>query len=296
MGIHMPFMKKTYKRSFSDLLRVQISNGVSPYQGDHPVFRLQAVSKEYPAPGEPIHVLTNINLNIPRGITAILGPSGCGKTTLLNILGGLDRPSSGEVIFQGTPINYKNSQCLTRHLRQNVSWVFQDLNLVSHLTVAENAALPLLCKGGGHRSSLRATQFALSDLQIVKLSKKYPHQLSRGEKQRVAIARAFLSSAPVILSDEPTGSLDPESSGLVMDAFKRLAEKEKKTVVLVTHNLGLAKRYADHRFIYSEGQFRAIQYPKLDDAQRQGPGRIQDSSQGMRDPIPTKEGEQHEPW
>jgi putative ABC transport system ATP-binding protein len=143
---------------------------------------------------------------------------------------------------------------LRRYRSRCVAWVFQDLNLIAHLNVVENAALPLLCRGWKRRAALAVAKRYVEQLGLADWACHYPHQLSRGQKQRVAIARAFASDAQVILADEPTGSLDPATADSVLEAFRDLSEETGKPVVLVTHDQERARQYADRILLCKAGQ------------------------------------------
>ncbi len=176
-------------------------------------------------------VFKNINVNLEEGkMYAILGHSGCGKTTFLSLLGGLDTPTKGEILFNGKNIeNYG----LARHRKNNVSFIFQSYNLIDYLTPAENVSIasklppkPILEKVG------------LKDEEI----KRNVLKLSGGQQQRVAIARALASEAPVLLADEPTGNLDEENANSIINILKDCSHKMNKCVVIVTHSKDLAKQ------------------------------------------------------
>ena len=176
-------------------------------------------------------VFKNINVNLEEGkMYAILGHSGCGKTTFLSLLGGLDTPTKGEILFNGENIeNYG----LAKHRKNNVSFIFQSYNLIDYLTPAENVSIasklppkPILEKVG------------LKDEEI----KRNVLKLSGGQQQRVAIARALASEAPVLLADEPTGNLDEENANSIINILKDCSHKMNKCVVIVTHSKDLAKQ------------------------------------------------------
>lgn len=176
-------------------------------------------------------VLKNVSIKFEVGkMYAILGPSGCGKTTLLSLLGGLDSPSEGQVLFQGENIEEKG---LAWHRKNNVAFIFQSYNLIDYMTPAENVAL----------TSKRSPYPILERLGLTKEeAKRNVLKLSGGQQQRVAIARALASDAGVILADEPTGNLDEDTAVEITDILKECAHQMKKCVVIVTHSNELAKQ------------------------------------------------------
>ena len=210
-----------------------------------PLYTIRALCRTYATATETIHALRDVSADLHHGITGIVGPSGKGKTTLLNCLGGLDEAFSGKLLCKGKPIPSKDPEAMRRFRALSVAWVFQDLNLIGHQTAAENVALPLLCRGVPRKEALAAAERNLDRVGLAGLGQRLPHQLSGGQKQRVAIARAFTADADVILADEPTGSLDPESAELVMSVFQAVSREAGKPVVLVTHNHDLAHKYCD---------------------------------------------------
>jgi ABC-type lipoprotein export system ATPase subunit len=209
--------------------------------------QLHGVERTYQdADGRTVVAARNANLSVHAGqMVALIGPSGLGKSTLLNILGGIDFPSRGTVVHRGTALPQEECAAVRRYRAEEVCFVFQDLNLVTHLTAVENAALPLLCRGSAREDALAEAAKRLAELGLEGLEQRRAHQLSGGQRQRVAIARAFTSRAPLLLADEPTGSLDPETAGAVIEAFARRAREEGRTVVLVTHNPDLARTWCD---------------------------------------------------
>ena len=209
------------------------------------LYRMRGLRKDYTGPGGTVTALRETDADVGSGMTAILGVSGEGKSTLLNCIGGLDSPTKGVVIFKGTRLPTGDPRAMRFFRATKVAFVLQDRNLITHQTVEENAALPLLCRGVSRREALAAARKNLELVGIGDLAGRHPHQLSGGQKQRVAIARALTSGAEVILADEPTGSLDPKTSEGVMRAFRNLSQRMGTPVVLVTHNHGLAHKYCD---------------------------------------------------
>ena len=205
-----------------------------------------------------IHVLKNIDFSIAQGeCIAIIGPSGSGKSTLLHLLGGLDKPSSGEVVINHvnwTKLNEKR-RCYLRN--QWLGFVYQFHHLLPEFTALENVAMPLLL---GNRSLNQASALAAAMLNQVGLSERKTHkpaQLSGGERQRVAIARALVHKPHCVLADEPTGNLDQATSGIVLDLMLALNKEINTSLVIVTHDLQIAKRM-DKIFLLKEG-FLSIQ-------------------------------------
>ena len=198
--------------------------------------RLEDVSKEYDMGEVKVRALRGLNLAIERGeFVVLLGPSGCGKTTTLNLIGGLDRPSSGHVVIGGDDIGSLDDARLTNYRRDKAGFVFQFFNLIPTLTAAENVefALALTLRSGDLRGR------SLELLGLVGLRERadhFPSQLSGGEQQRVAIARALAGNPPLLLCDEPTGNLDVETGRQVLGVLADLNHKSGTTVVLVTHN------------------------------------------------------------
>jgi ABC-type lipoprotein export system ATPase subunit len=213
-----------------------------------PIYKTQGLWKVYPGPAGPVAAVRNVDVELREGLTAIVGPSGGGKTSLLNMFGGLDEPSAGWIEYRGQAIPFHDTAAMQLFRSECVAWVFQELNLIGHQTAVENVALPLLCRGTQRKEALDVADELLERLGVAHRRGHYPEQLSRGERQRVAIARAFASNAGVILADEPTGSLDPKTADGVMQAFRDMAHREGKPVVLVTHNLELAG-HCDRRLV-----------------------------------------------
>ena len=172
----------------------------------------------------------------PGEVLVIMGPSGSGKTTLLSILGLLLRPSEGEVLLQGEPLDGSDEERLTRLRRDNIGFVFQQINLLSGLTALENVAMPLLLKGVRSERREALARGMLAEVGLVGKELSKPRQLSGGQQQRVAIARALVTGATVLLCDEPTASLDAESSRTVLTLLRRSATQMGRAVVIVTHD------------------------------------------------------------
>ncbi len=204
-----------------------------------PLLRTENLCRVY-SDGQ-VQALQNVSLRIDAGqFVAIMGPSGSGKSTLLNLLGGLDRPTSGEVYFRGQPLGAMRS--LDAYRARHVGFVFQSFHLLPTLTAAENVQIPMFetVSSPAHRQE-RAHQL----LEIVGLAHRADHlptQLSVGERQRVAIARALANQPDLLLADEPTGNLDSHTAEQILDLFCRLHQEHRMTLVVVTHGLEVARR------------------------------------------------------
>ena len=192
----------------------------------------------------------------PGEAVAVVGPSGSGKSTLLKCLGGLMKPSAGDVSFQGLQINRLTGQDLVRLRQETVSFIFQDANLLPDLNALDNVAQPLRHRGVSAATSRRKAQALLDKLGMGDRSNGMPAQLSGGEQQRVAIARALITNPKLILADEPTGSLDPITSREVLSLFAKLHEEEDVAFLLVTHSREVAS-FADRSLELREGRFIA---------------------------------------
>jgi len=204
-----------------------------------PLIQLESVTKLYRMGEVDVTALDNLSLSIPKGeFVLLLGPSGCGKTTALNLIGGLDRPTSGKVLIRGEDISRYDDGALTRYRRDTIGFVFQFFNLIPTLTAAENVEFALTLK---HHGKLRARALELLDLVgLGERTDHFPAQMSGGQQQRVAIARALANEPPILLCDEPTGNLDSSTGQQVLHVLHDLNRKHGTTVVLVTHNSAIA--------------------------------------------------------
>lgn len=187
-----------------------------------------------------VHALDGVNLEVKKGeFLAIVGTSGSGKSTLLNMLGGLDRPTSGEVIVDGNSISKLKNDELTIFRRRKIGFVFQAFNLVPVLNVYENIVLPL--ELDGEKVDKKFVEEIIDTLMLTSKKEVLPNQLSGGQQQRVAIARALASRPAIILADEPTGNLDSKTGQDVLSLLKVSAEKYGQTIVMITHNDEIAQ-------------------------------------------------------
>jgi len=216
------------------------------------------INKEYRRAGAIIRALVDINLTIKSGdFCVVQGPTGCGKSTLLNVLSGLDLPDSGKVIFDGENIARATEERLSRIRRQKVGFVFQDFNLINTLTAIENVEALLWPTVLRSKEIENRAISALRDVNLLDRKDHYPVQLSGGEKQRCAIARAIIHRPRVILADEPTGNLDPESELQVMDLLKQINKDLETTMIVVTHRASLTK-YANSVVVMEKGAIKEI--------------------------------------
>ena len=204
---------------------------------DAPLIRVRGLRKIYQRGKEEVAALRGVDLDIhPGEFVTVMGPSGCGKSTFLQLVGGIDQPSEGQIIVDGQDLGQMNEEQLTRFRREKVGFVFQFYNLLPTLTALENVELPLIALGypkDGRRKMAQAT------LELVGLGDRLahkPNELSGGEQQRVAIARAIVANHRLILADEPTGDLDSEASAAVVGLMRELNEKLGLTFVVVTHD------------------------------------------------------------
>jgi putative ABC transport system ATP-binding protein len=210
--------------------------------------KIENVSKSYQRDSIKIPVLDNINLTISDGdFLALMGPSGSGKTTLLNLMGGIDKPSSGDVYIGDVAINRLSESSLATWRARHIGFVFQFYNLMPVLTAFENVELPLLLTKLSSKERRKHVELALSIVGLQDRIKHYPRQLSGGQEQRVAIARALVTDPTLILADEPTGDLDKNSAEEIMVLLSRLNTEFKKTIVMVTHDPRAAEKARVHR-------------------------------------------------
>jgi putative ABC transport system ATP-binding protein len=222
--------------------------GASQSSEDLPMLELRAVGKDYVTGPEVVHALIDVHLSIPRGqFVAIVGASGSGKSTLMNILGCLDRPSHGEYRLGGVSVGTRSidERALVRN--RLIGFIFQGFNLLPRTTALENVELPLVYRGTPKKERRRLALTALDQVGLLGRAGHRPNELSGGQQQRVAIARALVTHPPVLLADEPTGNLDSKTTREVMDLLEELVDREKITLVLVTHEEDIAARA--HRVI-----------------------------------------------
>jgi len=204
------------------------------------LIELKNINKTYDN-GQPLHVLKGIDLSIGKGeFVSIMGASGSGKSTLLNILGILDNYDTGEYRLDGRLIKDLTERQAADYRNRMIGFIFQSFNLISFKTAVENVELPLFYQGVGRRQRQRMALEYLDRLGLREWAGHYPNEMSGGQKQRVAIARALITRPQIILADEPTGALDSKTSVEVMELLSRLNREENMTIVVVTHESGVA--------------------------------------------------------
>ncbi len=206
------------------------------------VIELKDIMKTYQMGDSVVHALYQVNLKIEPGeFTSIMGPSGSGKSTMMNILGCLDRPTSGEYFLDGKEIAGYDDDELAHTRNAKIGFVFQNFNLLAKLTAQENVALPLVYAGVDEEERMERAKKALEAVGLGERLEHKPMEMSGGQRQRVAIARALINNPAIIMADEPTGNLDTKSSYEIMDIFKKMNESGK-TVVMVTHEPDIAEQ------------------------------------------------------
>jgi putative ABC transport system ATP-binding protein len=206
-----------------------------------------------------VHALRGLNLTVRKGdMMAIMGPSGCGKTTLLNMIGHLDRRSSGKIVIDGQDTASLSDSQMTAFRRDNLGFIFQLFNLFPFLTTVENVETPLLLTGIRASAAREQAKMLLRELGIGDRLYHLPSELSSGQQQRVAVARALINQPAIILGDEPTGDLDSITSADVMALFRRINVTDEQTLVLVTHNRWIAEQ-CDYIVHMTDGEISRIE-------------------------------------
>jgi putative ABC transport system ATP-binding protein len=222
------------------------------YRASGEVIRMDSVTKTYQAGASP--ALADVTMNVVAGeVVAIMGPSGSGKSTMLNLIAGLDRPTSGTVTVAGRRIDSLSEAALARFRAQHVGIVFQFFNLLDDLTVEDNVLLPAQLAGASRKQARAQTRELLDRMGIADYRDSYPARLSGGQRQRVAIARALVNSPELLLADEPTGALDT-ATGQEIGRLLRELNAAGQTLVLVTHDPSLAQRFAARSVRLVDGQ------------------------------------------
>ena len=205
-----------------------------------------------------VTALSNVSFSVEKGeYIAIMGESGSGKTTLLNILAALDKPTAGNVLLDGTDITAIKEKNIAKFRRDNLGFVFQEFNLLDNFTVCDNVLLPLVLMGMPHDTMMKKLTPTAENLGITELLKKYPYEVSGGQKQRAAVARALVTEPSLILADEPTGALDSKSSDELLRLFGEI-NRTGQTILMVTHSVKAASHASRVLFIKDGQVFHQI--------------------------------------
>ena len=221
------------------------------------ILEINNLSKHFENNGSKISVLNNINLKIETGkVIAIIGPSGSGKSTFLHLISLLDMPSKGKIKILGKSITDLSDNEKNKLIREHISIIFQNNNLLSDFTALENVALPLIIRDKDYKTSKKLAEKFLKKVNLGHRLNHFPSDLSGGEQQRVAIARALIAETKIILADEPTGNLDNKNSKEVFSYFLKLKEKNK-IILIATHNRELAKK-ADYTLSILNGNIKRV--------------------------------------
>jgi putative ABC transport system ATP-binding protein len=217
------------------------------------------LTRQYTKASTEIKALDGVSFSIDKGeFISIVGRSGSGKSTILNLIGGLDHPTSGQILFQGQPLETMNRKQLALHRKHAVGMVFQSFNLIPSRNAAENITLALAFGGMARKKRLAIAVDLLKQVSLGERIFHKPSELSGGESQRVAIARAIANDPDLILADEPTGNLDSITATEIMQILEMLNRKHEKTVVMVTHDMETAQRYSDRIIRLKDGRIEEI--------------------------------------
>ena len=228
------------------------------------MLRLKNIVKDYVLPSLTVHALRDVSLNFRKSeFVAILGPSGCGKTTLLNIIGGLDRYTSGDLIIKNKSTKAYNNSDWDAYRNRSIGFVFQNYNLISHQKVIHNVELALTLSGVSKHERFMRAKAALESVGLSDQLYKKPNELSGGQMQRVAIARALVNDPEILLADEPTGALDSKTSKQIMDILQTIAKE--RLVIMVTHNQEIADIYANRIITLLDGKVTSDSNPHLEE-------------------------------
>ena len=226
------------------------------------MLELKGIKKDYPAGDGIVHALKGIDLTFRKNeFVAILGPSGCGKTTMLNIIGGLDQYTEGDLVINGTSTKHYKDRDWDAYRNHSIGFVFQSYNLIPHQSVLQNVEIALTLSGVSKAERRKRAIKVLQDVGLGNQLRKKPAQMSGGQMQRVAIARALVNNPDIILADEPTGALDTETSVQVMDILKEVAKD--RLVIMVTHNPELAEKYATRTIRMLDGEITSDTMPLM---------------------------------
>ncbi len=222
------------------------------------IIQLKNVFKIYSMGESNVYALSGIDISVREGeFIAIMGPSGSGKSTGMNLVGSLDTPSKGEIFLDGHNISHLHESDLAQIRGKKIGFIFQSFNLIPTLTAKENIVLPMVFQGTSKEKQEEKAKELLDLVELSDRANHYPNELSGGQRQRVAIARALANDPEVILADEPTGNLDSQTGGKVLDFLEKL-HKKGKTIVMVTHDPNLAQKYAERVYWLRDGKVEKI--------------------------------------
>ena len=255
------------------------------------MLELKNIKKDYPAGDGIVAALKGIDLKFRESeFVSILGPSGCGKTTMLNIIGGLDQYTSGDLIINGKSTKDFRDRDWDSHRNHSIGFVFQSYNLIPHQTVLQNVELALSLSGVSKSDRKRRAKEALEKVGLGNQLNKKPSEMSGGQMQRVAIARAIVNNPDIILADEPTGALDTETSIQVMDILKEISKD--RLIIMVTHNPELAEKYSTRIIRMLDGEVKGDSAPltqaEIETEQKKDQARIeQDVQKGKKEKKPS---------
>lgn len=224
-----------------------------------PIIEVKNATKIYRVGGEKILALDNVSFTINKGdFCCLLGSSGSGKSTLLNIMAGIEKITSGEILIKGKNITKMGEHQLAKFRQKYLGFVFQSYNLINSLNAIENVELPLIFKEVSHKVRQKQAKVMLEKVGLKERMKHKPNQMSGGQQQRVGIARAFVASPEVVFADEPTGNLDSKTSNEIMEIIKKMATDYNQTIVMVTHDVTMAK-YANKIIHIHDGHIEKIE-------------------------------------
>lgn len=230
-----------------------ILNSLSKVSKADVVLSVRDIKKTFIEGGQPLHILRGGEFDLHRGeIIALVGPSGSGKSTLLQCVGLLDKPTSGSILLDGTPVHKMDDEMRTLMRRRKIGFVYQRHNLLSDFTALENVVLPMLTNGVSETVANGKAMKLLKAANVAHRASHLPGEMSGGEQQRTAVARALANNPEILLADEPTGSLDPAHAQSVFDLLMDLVRKNKMAMLFVTHDMNLAAR-ADRKITIKDG-------------------------------------------
>jgi putative ABC transport system ATP-binding protein len=211
-----------------------------------PIIQARNLTKVYSSGKIEVTAVKDVNLAVKRGaFIGVAGSSGSGKSTLMNLVGGLDSPTSGTIEFEGALISRMDKDNLARYRRHDVGMIFQSFNLIPSFSAVENVSLPLLFTGVGKKERLERASVLLNSVGLSPRKAHRPSELSGGEQQRVAVARALINSPKIILADEPTGNLDSQTSNEIVGLLAKINREQGLTVIMVSHEEALLREHCD---------------------------------------------------